>query len=240
MAITVANLIDAAQGVADKRNDQSISPTDWLRYVNWGVKSLDNFIAALDPAFRFAQADFTLVSTAAGSRKNLSTVTWLDEDLTPFGYTPTFAALHGIDANPDTPQRRTVTRRNFRERNRGQAIGWWVPTVPAPRLRYDMRGRTVVVSPYEAAAGSYRAYARLRAYLFTSPTDVIPIDYQLEPYDEFVTDMAARRALNIEESDTSFNSGRLAEVKDEIRAEHTRDDGEATVIADVEDFDYGD
>jgi hypothetical protein len=240
MAISVATLIDRAKALSDKRNDASVTPDDWTTYVNWGSRSLDRFIASLDPAFRFSQADFTLTASAAGARKNLSTLTWLDEDGTAFGYSPQFAALHGVDVNPDTPQRRTIPRRNFRERNRGQ-IGWWTPAIPSPLLRYDMRGRTIVVGPFEAAADSYRVYARLQPYLFTGPTDANPLDYQLEPYDEYIAMFASRLGLKIEESSPDFETQRMLELRDEIIAEHTRDDGEATVIADVEDFDgYGD
>jgi hypothetical protein len=46
--------------------------------------------------------------------------------------------------------------------------------------------------------------------------------------------MAARTGLGIEESETGFMSQRLAELHAEIVAEHSRDDGEASKIADVE------
>lgn len=229
MAISVATLIDQSKALADKRNDLSVPDPDWLTYVNWSVKSLDRMIAALDPAFRFATADFTLTSTAAGATKDLSTLTW-----TPGGTAQPFAALHGLDLYPDLANRMTIGRRNFRERNRN-AVGPWLPTVEALDRRYDLRGRTLVITPFEAAAGPYRAYARLGPYLFVSPTDPVALDFQLEPYDEWLVIMTARKGLGIEESETGLQSERLTELREEITAEHTRDDGEAIVIADVEE-----
>lgn len=231
MAISVATLIDQAKALADKRGDASVPDSDWLTYVNWGVKALYRLIVAADPEAYFAEADFTLLSTAAGSKKDLSTLTW-----SPTG---AFVALHGVDKDPDTSMRRTIARRNFRERNTGR-IGWWTPAIYSGDLAYDLRGRQLVVTPYESAAGNYRAYARLRPYVFTTSTDVTALDWQLEDYDEFIVIMAARKGLGVEESDTGLQSERLGELRDEITAEHTRDDGEAAVIADVEEGDWDD
>ena len=229
MAISVATLIDQSKALADKRNDASIPDPDWLTYVNWSVKALYRMIAALDPAFYFAQADFTLTATAGGSSKDLSTVTWS---------TPgqPFMALHGLDKDADTANRRTIRRRNFRERNISP-VSWWAPAIFDDNRAYDLRGRTIVVTPYESAAGSYRAYARLGPYLFNAVGDATALDWQLEPYDEFLTIMTARKGLGIEESDTGLQSERLTELRTEITAEHTRDDGEAATIADVEQCD---
>lgn len=233
MAVTVAEMIDGAQALADKRNDASIPAADWLRYVNWGVKALYRLVIPVDPALYFAQADFTLTATAAGAKRLLSTLTWTEAD----GSSPpgtSYQALHGLDMSPDTAQRRTIRRRNFRERN-VPALGWWTPAVFDDDREYDLRGRTLVLTPYELAAGSYRVYARLAPYLFVSASDTVPLDWQLEQYDEYVVIMAARKGLGIEESDTGLQSERLNELRAEITAEHSRDDGEAATIADVED-----
>ncbi len=234
MAILVATLIDQAKALSDKRGDASIPDADWAVYANWAQRSLDRLIASLDPAFRFAYSDFTLTSTAAGARKDLSTLTWLDAN--GASVAGSFAALHGLDLNPDLSTRQTIGRRNFRERNTG-AIGWWYPTFIAQDRRYDLRGRTLIITPFEQAAGSYRAYARLGPYLFTGAADATALDWQLEPYDEFIVILMARRGMGIEESfdGAGLEGQRLLELKEEITAEHTRDDGEAAVIADVED-----
>lgn len=241
MAILAATLVDQAKALSDKRNDASVPDGDWVSYVNWGIKALYRLVVASDPGAYFAQVDFTLLSTAAGSRKNLSTLTWLDEDGTAFvGAARQFAALHGIDKDPDTLQRRTIPRRNFRERNIA-AVGWWLPASYDDNREYDLRGRTIYMTPYEIAAGNYRAYARMQPYLFNAIGDSTPLDYQLEAYDEFVAIMAARKGLGIEESETGLQSERLQELRLEIIGEHSRDDGEAATIADVEqDGDYVD
>lgn len=236
MAVLVADLIDQSKALADKRGDGSVPDTDWLTYVRWSVKSLDRFIASLDAAFRFAHADFALTSTPAGSKVDLSTLTWTMEQSAGNPAGP-FVALHGLDKDPDTTTRRTIPRRNFRERNTGR-ISSWLPAIYDRDRRYDLRARMLFLTPYEQAAGSYRAYARLGPYLFVSTTDPVALDWQLEPYDEWLVIMTARKGLGIEETETGLQSERLQELREEIMSEHTRDDGEATVIADVEEDGY--
>lgn len=147
-----------------------------------------------------------------------------------------FRALHGIEYQPDTTGRRTVLRRNFRERNQGR-IGWWLPGLPCGDRKYDLRGLILNITPYELAAGPYRAYYRYAPYLFTSPVDTTPLDPQLEAYDEYLSVMAAMKALGIEESSQDPMAMRLSEMVQEITDEHERDDEAAAVIADVEDDD---
>ena len=67
----------------------------------------------------------------------------------------------------------------------------------------DIRGNVLTITPYEIANGPYRVYYRYAPYLFTGPADTNALDEQLEPYDEFLTQMMAMRALGIEESDQS-------------------------------------
>jgi hypothetical protein len=227
VAILASNLIDEAKALADKRNDASIADSDWLIYVNWAVKALYRRLVALDPDLYFATTDFTLTNTPAGSAKDMSSL----GTTTPAN--ALFVALHGLDKDPDTPVRRTIQRRNFQERNRGR-IGWWYPTIIAVDRAYDLRGRTLVVTPYENAAGNYRAYFRQRPYIFTSPVDGTALDVALEDYDEYIALSAAMKGLNIEESSSDSWAIRLAELLEELTDEHDRDDEAPGVIADVE------
>lgn len=227
MAITVAQLIDRAQALSDKRGDGSITAADWVVYVNWAQRSLDRKIAALDPGFRFSTTDFTLTATPSGAQKDLAAATW-----TP---TTRFVALHGMDRSPDTTTRRTIRRKGFRARNEVSGLSrWWAPTTYAEGIWYDLRAKTLVLSPYEAAAGTYRAYCRGGCRLFTSDADATPLDDQLEDYDEWIVIMAARAGLGIEETEASPWDTRLAMLNTEIEQEHSRDDGEAATIQDVE------
>lgn len=232
MAILVATLIDRAKGLADKRGDASVPDADWLTFANWAQRSLDRKIAKLDPGFRFSTTDFTLTATPAGARFDLAGATWSP--------VTRFVALHGIDLSPDTVNRRTVTRAGFRSRNAAVGLSrWWTPAPWAPRISYDLRAKTLVVSPHEGAAGSYRAYCRGGCRLFTSEADPVALDDQLEDYDEWIVIMMARKGLGVEESDEGPWIQRLAELSQEIEDEHQRDDGEAPTIADVEEDDPG-
>ena len=144
-----------------------------------------------------------------------------------------FRALHGLDINPDTGNRLTVGRRNFRARNMG-AVGPWYPAALCADRRYDLRAAMLTITPYEAAAGNYRAYYRAAPYKWAAPTDSDPMDAQLEPYDEWVVIRAAMKALKIEEGDTNPWREELELLRESITSSHQRDD-EAAVIGDVED-----
>lgn len=227
MPILVAELVDGAKALSDKRGDGSVTDPDWVKYVNWAQRSLDRKIAKLDPGFRFATTDFTLTATPTGAQKDLKAATW-----TPV---TRFVALHGLDRSPDATLRRTIRRKGFRARNESSGLDrWWSPTTYADGIWYDLRAKTLVVTPYEAAAGAYRAYCRGGCYLFTAIGDTTPLDDQLEDYDEWIVIMAARKGLGIEETDEGPWIDRLKELNTEIQDEHSRDDGEAPVLQDVE------
>jgi len=225
--ILVAALIDAAQMQSDKRNDAQLSNADWTTIANWSVKSLWRKIAAVDPDFYFDQQDFALAGGAADAAFDLST-------LTGTGATPhSFAALHGLDLNPDTAQRMSVPRLNFIERNRGR-FSRWLPTTLVINRSYDIRGTQLTITPYEQAGGNYRVYFRYLPYLFAASTDTNPLDFELSAYDEYVSVRMAERALGVEESDQSPMYTIRQELLKEILAEHSRDDEASSVIADVE------
>lgn len=222
MAVTFANLLDQAKTDSDKVNDGSITDARWLVFVNRGVKSLWRLLTSLDPELYFTTADFTLTGGAAGATKDLSTLTG-------------FRVLHGLDLNADSTARRTIRRRNFADRNNVR-LGWWVPGPFTDDRQYDIRGRILTITPMEAAAGAYRAYYRQGPYLFTSTVDATPLDPVMEDYDEYISLMAARRGLAVEESDTSDAANRIRELIQEITEAHTRDEGQWGV-ADVEEYD---
>lgn len=226
MAVTVAEIVTQGKTLADKLSDGSISDTaGWLVFLNRAQERLYKLITSLDPNAFFAQSDFTLTSTPAGAIRDLSSTL------------SRFRAMHGLDLNPDTSTRRTVPRKNFRERNRG-AVGWWTPTILATDRGYDIRGQNLVITPYESAAGSYRVYYRSGPIIYTA-VDTTPIDTIFEPHVEYIEILMARRALGIEESSVGPYSAELAELEALITAAHTRDDGEAAVIADVEGDTFG-
>jgi len=224
--VLVSALIDAGKMQADKRNDQQLSDTDWCTIAVWSVRSLWRRISALDPDWYFDHQDFTLAGGSNGCTFDLST-------LTGTGGAHTFAAMHGLDLYPDTSRRQTVPRINFRERNAGR-FSRWLPTTFTIDRCYDERGTVLTITPYEAAGAPYRVYYRYEPYLFTGPTDTNPLDFQMAAYDEYISIRMAMRALKIEESSADPLAQDLADLWAEIRAEHSRDDQEAAIIADVE------
>lgn len=225
MAILVATLSDQAQMLADKRNDAQLSASDWVAIANWSVKSLYRLLCSVDPDCYFDQQNFTLAGGVSGATLDLTTLTGTGAH--------TFRALHGLDYMPDTAARRTVPRRNFVERNQG-IIGRWIPSTLCIDRAYDIRGFILTITPYEIAGGPYRVYYRYAPYLFTGSSDTNPLDPQLEPYDEYLTQMMAMRGLGIEEGAQDPMANRLAELRKEILDEHSRDDEAPAIIGDVE------
>jgi hypothetical protein len=222
VAIAAAAAIDRTKALADKRSDASITDADWAAYINWGIEDLYRLLVSVNPEAYFSQQDFTLTGTAAGAVFNFTSITGTG-----------LRAIHGLDVYPDTNQRRTIGRRNFRERNQGR-IGWWSPTTWATDRRYDVRGRTLVITPYEIAGAQYRIYFRAAPYKFSGPTDVTSMDAQMEIYDEWVAIKAAMKGLKIEESDTNPWREELELLRESIVGENSLDDGDPSVIADVE------
>lgn len=223
MSVLVAALIDQAQLVTNNRRNLAIAAADWLVFVNWAVESWYKFRISLDPNLYFKERDVTLAGGIAASSIDLTT-----------GFTPALRSVHGLDVNPDTTQRRTVTTRGFRQRN--ETVGWWTPAPTCDIRKYDLRARTLVITPYETSAGTYRVYYRAVPYQFTSAVDATPLDAVLEPESEAIVKLAACSALNIEETNEDPYAKRVLAIKAEVQAAFERDDGEPARIQDVEDL----
>lgn len=216
-----SELIDQSKLVSNNRRNAAIADADWIIFLNWAIESWYKFRIALDPALYFSTRDIVVAGGISGSAIDLTT-----------GFSPLFRTLHGVDVNPDTAARRTVTARGFRQRN--ETVGWWTPAPTCDVRKYDMRAYSLVITPYETAAGTYRVYYRGAPHSLTGPSDTTPMDFVLEP--EAVVLLAACHALRVEEtSDDPWNK-RLAVIKAEVIAQYDRDDGEPSKIQDVEDL----
>lgn len=225
MALFATNLADQAQLVSNNRRNAAIASSDWVTFINWAIESWYKFRTALDPALYFATRDVTLT----GGIGTGSTI-----DLTTGFAPPGLRAVHGLDLNPDTGQRRTIRGRNFHQRNDG--VGGWVPAPYALDRKYDIRAFVLNVTTYESAAGTYRVYYRAAPYKFTSINDVNSLEAVLEPEAEAIVKLAACSALGIEETSDDPWVRRIKEIKAEVQASYERDDGQAFQIADVEDL----
>lgn len=188
--------------------------------------------AIVTPTGGLTLANDPCILTVFAGILDTSPQTWVVDDVRG-----RFRALHGVDVNPDTGSRYTLRSRNFRQRNQG--VGWWVPTAWCPIRFYDVRANLLVITPYEASAGTYRAYYRAAPYKFATPTDGDPLDAVLEPEVEAIVKLAACNALNIEETSEDPWVKRINTIKAEVTASYQRDDGQAFQIADVEDLGNG-
>lgn len=188
--------------------------------------------AIVTPSAGLTFANDPFILTLFGGTVDTSVQTWVVNDV----YTR-FRSLHGLDVNPDTSQRRTVTARGFRARN--EMIGWWTPAPACDVRKYDLRVNMLVITPFEQAAGNYRAYYRAAPYKWATPTDGDPLDAVLEPEIEAIVLLAACSALNIEETSNDPYIKRINVIKAEVTATYDRDDGEPACIQDVENLGNG-
>lgn len=218
MAVTLQNLIDAAAADADKVGDGSVTNAQWAIWAGQAIESWYRLITTLDPDQFFSTTDFTLAGGISGAAQSVAGTN--------------FRAIHGLDLYPDTVTRRTVRRSNFNERNR--VIGSWIPTTLADDRQYELRGFSLVITPYEMAGGPYRLYWRVGPTLPVNPSD--PLDEQAWPWAEYFSVFMARKALTKEESPEVAADlvARFAELKGEVASAYDRHDEQAARIADVE------
>lgn len=190
MAVTAQNLIDGASDIADMVNDPHVASATWIRWINRGQEKLWRKLAGTFAGFYRTQADFTIAGGAAGNTMAIPA---------------TMRQVLGVSKDPDNPAlRTTINGRNDGERDEQY------------RRTFDVIGQSVVIQPFEYAAGVYRLYG------VAGPTPVAvaadPIDPQLEPYVEYLETYMAIKAHGKEESNNADLIVELKEIWDEIEA----------------------
>jgi hypothetical protein len=218
VAISAANLIARAQSIAGLGAayiSGFIANARWGYWVDDGVEELYQLMIAADPQLFRQSALFTL----AGATN------WTD--LTALiGTTPSavlnFRQLLGVTRNPVTPNRQTLHRFNFAERD----VQWQKPT-------YRPMGNLLYIEPMEQAPGDYVVfYGQGCAYPFATAAN---LDDRMEPWAEYIETFAAIQGLVKEKSDTRALEARLAAIAEALEETANRDAGEPDSITDVED-----
>jgi hypothetical protein len=217
LATTLLDILTNAADMADMPvpadEDEFVTHTTAVRWANDGLKELHRIATSGAKPLYFRTDDFTL----SGSSHTAD----LPED---------FSRLLGLDLNPGTANRQTVTRFNFAERN-DYRPAYLSPVVCRDRHYALVGSLTMEIEPQERAAGNYRVY-----YVPT-PTpladDDDEIDPELEPYAEYV---AIALAIKMAAKEESFELVRELKEKrnvmrvDILEALESDQAGPATVI----------
>lgn len=223
----LVRLRNGAKKLAGKENDLSVTDDTWDEWINEGVESLWAIVSTYFADHFFAHVDFTLAGGLGGSSYDVTTI--------PAG---DFRRVRMLERDPDTSQRGRVTGFNFNQKDDGAAsAARWAPNW-APDIRGKIMGNLLLVEPYERAGGNYRLY-----YIPRHPKLVVACDALLPVIDqwaEYPKVFAAMKGLGVEESDDNPQARRMLALKEEIaNTAAERDDGQAGVIADVEDMGGG-
>jgi hypothetical protein len=143
MSISTEQLIAQAKEAADLTNVVDyVTDTQWVSWLNDGVRELHRLVTNKFQATYFRTFDFTL--TAGQSQVTL-----------PFN----FWKLKGLDIDAGTPRRREVRPLNFGERNRIRQNNVRDLATWANDRVYMLLGSSLLkIEAEEQAAGAYRAY----------------------------------------------------------------------------------
>lgn len=217
---TLAELTTAAEADSDREGDTSVTAY-WPVWAKQGIESLWRILIGNFTDLYYESEDITLVGGAASNAWNLTG-----------GAIPNARRLVGVDVNPDTALRRRVRARPFVNRNDGAAGRIWAGVPWADDREYMLQGNSVIIVPYEIAAGRYRSHVRTGPTIPATGPD--SIDAVMDEYAEYISDFMARKALGKEESSTAFATERMREILAEIIAAGDRNEADPWVIADVE------
>lgn len=222
MPVVAGQLIVGAQELSGLGADyisRFISTRRWGFWLDEAVEELAQLFIASGGADNFVvTAPMTLTASQNWATLGAGGIA---PDETP-GADNAFRQLIGVTRTPSQPQRRTVHRFNFAERD----SQWQSP-------RYRLMGSRLYIEPMEQAAGDYLvSYVRGPVYPYQASA---PLDDCLTPHREFLMVWMAIQALTKEKSSTAALETRLAALAELVETNGTGDVGEAESITDVVD-----
>lgn len=219
MAITFAELKQAARERADMVDSEFVTDSELEFYVNSSIAELhDILIQAYEGDYNVKSDTFT--TTSGTDSYALSTII-TDDD---------FYKLRGIDVKLDGNKFASVDRFNFNERNRFQDfVGW--SYLGLPHIRYRLVGSNLNFHPVPDKNTEVKIWYVPVAQKLTDDADTLD---DLNQFSEYVIVDAAIKMLNKEESDVSVLAAQKQMLKRRIEeAANNRDAGESESITDI-------
>lgn len=229
MAITFAELKQAARERADMTESQFVTDSELAFYINSSIAELHDLLVQSYNA-DYAVKDATFQTIGQQSEYQLSTIL-------PDG---DFYKLRAMDARLNGDDWFTLKPFNFNERNRFQHFGVW-DYLGITNVRYRIVGSKLILSPVPDRDIDIRVWYVPLATKLVNDTDELD---DLNQYAEYVIVDAAIKMLNKEESDVTVLMNQKMALKRRIEeAANNRDVGEPESISDIyienDDFFYG-
>ena len=228
MAITLAELKQAARERADMVDSQFVTDSELVFYINSSIAELhDIMIQSYGHDYYIEESTFTTV----GQQE--------DYDITTIVPNGDFYKLRGIDAQLNGDDWFTLKPFNFNERNRFQHFGVW-DYLGITNVRYRIIGDRIRFSPVPDRDIQIRLWYIPLATKLVNDTDSLD---DLNQFAEYVIVDAAIKMLNKEESDVSVLMSQKQDLKRRIEeVANNRDAGDPESIQDIyienDDFFY--
>lgn len=199
----LASLIASSKVTGDLENNEAVTEPAWTLHVNRAHEDVFDRIALVDPRRFRTTFDFPLTSS-----------------VNSVALPSNFLRLvrPGVMKDPTLVNRRRVRR--FNPSDVGQLAS----------LRYDMPGQTLIIEPYNLAAGNYRMYYASTVTPMVNPAD--PMDTRLDQYVENIEVIAAIKARGSKQLDVAWLERRLVQLDERMELTVRRDAANPETTAD--------
>lgn len=215
--ITLAELKRRARERADMENSEFISDSELTSYINTAYLALYDILVSRFEFYYTKQLEFTIPQNEA-------------EFLVPND----FYKLDGLDFKLGAGQDgwTTVTKWNFKERNRNRSLLRLDYRNVNPR-QYRLIANKIDIQPKDRAAGDYRLFYTPRATRLANDSDTVDA---VNGWEDYIVLVAAMKMLAKEESDISAIVLEIRDIEDRIEAMSQNRDDEPERVTDMNPF----
>lgn len=219
MAITFAQLKQAARERADMTESNFVTDSELGTYINASIAELhDILVETYEHDYYIKEQTFN--TTAQTASYDLSTII-TDND---------FYKMRGVDLKLNGDKYFSIQPFNFNERNKFQDFGAW-SYLGRANIRYRLVGSNLNFTPVPDSAVEVRLWYVPLATKLVNDADELN---DLNQYSEYVIVDAAIKMLNKEESDVRVLLAQKEELKRRIEsAAKNRDAGSSDSIQDI-------
>ena len=231
MSIPLSAIILDAQRAADMVNSPFVDTPTWI---SWATQAQNQLYGKVFSVFKDSFYKATVASGASPPTSFPDYVLGNGVGNNVVTLPADFRALRLFEQDPDLPQRRPIPKFNFAEKD-GYRVGSTLSAFnpPSNLKAYRVVARsTLYVTPPENCAGTYRLYYINAPVPFVLTSDNMMAE--LEPWQEYISQAMARKALLKEESDISAVDQRMAEIVIDLQTELETDENQVDSVVDVE------
>jgi len=174
MATTVADIILAVRNRTDMLNDNFVTDTELMWYINSSCAELDDLLVQTYDDYKLKSTSLTITGTSGnGAGNNVALPT-------------DFYKPRGVDLYIDSTQPYSVRPFNFQERNRYANTLFRGPTGPY-NVKYRVQDGYFFIEPISAAPGTYTLWYTPTWTNFTSTASILPAYMDIQVWHEYAT-----------------------------------------------------